>query len=143
MPNTEQSNTDKHEKHVIDQTPRGANGVAGRIEMSEDVVATIAGLAARDIDGVHALGRSRLISFGNSPSRGVDAEVGKKEAALDIEIIVDYGCDIRKVAKEVRHRIAEEVLQMAGRTVVEVNLDVVGIHVENREENRAERPRVQ
>lgn len=113
-------------KHVtIDEETTGA--LRGKITMAEDVVATIAGLAAREIDGVHSLGRSRLIPFGDSPTRGVGVEVGLKQAAFDIDIVVEYGCDIRKVAAAMRQRIAEEVNKMAGREVVEVNLNVVDI----------------
>jgi len=95
--------------------------------MAQDVVETIAGLAARQVDGIHSLGKSRLISLGDDPKRGISAEVGDKEAALDLEVIIDYGCDIRQTAKELRRRVAEEVDRMAGRKVVEVNIDVVGV----------------
>lgn len=130
------ANKTETEKHVIHEVPRDTKGeIAGRIQMSEEVVATIAGIAARDIKGIHSLGKSRLIAFGSdSVTRGIDAEVGNKEAALDIEVVVEQGCDIREVAKEMRQKIADEVLKTAGRKVVEVNLDVVGIHLPQNEE---------
>ena len=117
-----------NEKHVIEELP-GNGQVGGTIAMSEDVVATIAGLACREIDGIYSLGRSRLINLRDDPSRGVAAEVGKKEAALDIEFIIDHGCNIREVAQQLRTRVAEEVERMTGRKVVEVNLDVVGVQL--------------
>jgi uncharacterized alkaline shock family protein YloU len=116
-------------KHVVDEVPRSAGGVAGKIQLREDVVATIAGLAARDIPGIHKLGRSRLIAFGDNPRRGVAAEVGQQEVALDLELIIEHGCDIRAVADDLRQRVAAEVDKMTGRKVVEVNLDVVDVHV--------------
>ena len=125
----------KSVKHIVEETPRGASKVAGRIEMSEEVVATIAGLAARGIPGIHSLGRSRLIGFGDKPTRGVAAEVGQKEAALDIEVIIEHGCDIRQVADELRSAVAQAVDQMAGRKVVEVNLDVVDVHLPGKEDD--------
>ena len=85
------------------------DGVGGRITLNEDVVATIAGLAARAVEGIHALGKSRLIPFGDSPTRGVAAEVGSKQAAFDIDVVIDYGRDIRKVASELRQKISSEV----------------------------------
>ena len=124
-------------KVTIAETPRASGGVGGMIQMSQDVVATIAGIAAREIPGIHALGRSRLISFGDSPTRGVGAEVGSTEAALDLDVIIDYGCDIRQVAGQLRTRIANEVDRMAGRKVVEVNINVVGIDLP---EDRQEEP---
>ena len=114
---------------TIEEIPVG-NGIGGKLEMSEDVVATIAGLAAREIAGIHSLGRSRFISFGDSPTRGVDAEVGSLEAALDLDVVIEYGCNIHEVAGTLRKRIADEVYKMAGRKVVEVNIRVVGIHME-------------
>jgi uncharacterized alkaline shock family protein YloU len=104
------------------------NGIRGKITLNEDVVATIAGLAAREVAGIHSLGRWRLISIGDNPTRGVDAEVGKKQAAFDLDAVIEYGADIRAVASQLRERIADEVDKMTGREVVEVNINVVGLH---------------
>jgi uncharacterized alkaline shock family protein YloU len=124
---------------TIEQTPRGEDQIGGKIEMSEDVVATIAALAARQVGGIHALGRSRFISFGEKLTRGVDVEVGSREAALDLEVIIDYGTNIRDVATELRKRIATEVDRMAGRRVIEVNINVVGIHLPEEKKEEPER----
>jgi uncharacterized alkaline shock family protein YloU len=102
--------------------------------MSEDVVATIAGMAAREIDGIYALGKGRLISFGDNPGRGVEAEVGKKEAALDLEVVIEYGCDLREVASILREKVSDQVEMMAGRKVVEVNLDVIDVHLPEKDD---------
>lgn len=127
---------------TIENIPRGEEQIGGRIEMSADVVATIAGLAARQVAGIHSLGRSRYISFGDDPTRGIDVEVGKKEAALDLEVIINYGTNIREVAAELRNRIASEVDRMAGRKVIEVNISVVGIKLpdEEKKEKQEEPP---
>lgn len=101
--------------------------VKGMVTLDQDVVATIAGLAAREVDGIHALGKSRLISFGDDPTRGVDAEVGKFQAAIDLDVVIEYGCDMDKMANELRTRIVQEVGLMAKREVVEVNINVVDI----------------
>ena len=114
---------------TIESTPTDGDQIGGLIEMSEGVVATIAGLAARQVQGIHALGKSRFISFGDDPTRGIGVEVGKKEAALDLEVIIEYGTNIRQVAAKLRNKIAEEVDRMAGRRVIEVNINVVGIHL--------------
>lgn len=122
------------EKVTIEKRESSAGEIGGDITMSEGVVATIAGLAARQIEGIHSLGKSRLISFGDSPTRGVDAEVGSREAALDLDVIIEYGVDLRKVAGELRKRISDEVDKMAGRQVVEVNINVVDVHLPEKEE---------
>lgn len=119
----------------VEQQPRlevpapGGDGPRGKITMNEDVVATIAGLAAREVAGIHSLGRWRIVPFGERPTHGVDAELGAKQAAFDIEAVVDYGVDIRDVAGRLRHKIASEVDKMTGRQVVEVNINIVGLHM--------------
>jgi uncharacterized alkaline shock family protein YloU len=118
---------------TIEEVPRGAGAIGGKIEMSEDVVATIAALGAKQIEGIYSLGRSRFISFGGGVTRGVDAEVGSSEAALDLDVVIEYGTNIRDVSTELRNKIAEEVDRMAGRKVIEVNINVVGIHLPEEE----------
>ena len=119
--------TDKEKKRLtIDSNPSGIQGV---ITIDENVVSTIAGLAARHVDGIHSVGKSRLVSFGDDPTRGVHAEVGDKQAAFDLDVIIEYGTDIRKVANELRERAAQEVQKMAGREVVEININVVDVHL--------------
>jgi uncharacterized alkaline shock family protein YloU len=120
-------------KHVVEKTTTEAGRVGGTIEMSTNVVATVAALAARDIPGIHSLGKSRLIPFGGGASRGVAAEVGKEEAAIDVEVIIEHGADIRELGAELRQRIATEVDKMTGRRVVEVNIDIVDVHVPGEE----------
>jgi len=117
-------------------------GIRGKITLNEDVVATIAGLAAREVKGIHSLGKSRFIQFGDAPKRGVAAEVGSRQAAFDLDVVIDYGCDLRSVANEMRRKIADEVNRMAGREVVEINLNVIDIHLpgkEKEERNETER----
>lgn len=126
--------TDKNKQRLtIDRDPSGIQGV---ITIDANVVSTIAGLAARNIEGIYSVGKSRLISFGDNPTRGVHAEVGDKQAAFDLDVIIDYGSDIRKVAQELREKAASEVRKMAGREVVELNINVVDIHLPGSDENK-------
>jgi uncharacterized alkaline shock family protein YloU len=140
-------NEKKSPRHVLEQTPRGNNGtIGGMIQMSQEVVETIAGLAAREIEGIYALGKSRLISFtGDDPKHGITAEVGEREAAIDLEVVIEYGCDVRETVKLLRQRVGEQVDKMAGRKVVEVNVDVIDLHIaadESAVEVAPEKPRV-
>jgi len=117
--------------------------IAGTIELSDDVVATIAGLACRDIGGVHSLGKSRLINFGDDPSRGVEAEVGNTEAAIDLDVVIEYGADIHAIADELKQRVADEVGKMADRQVIEVNIHVVDVRLpETETETKTDERRV-
>lgn len=121
---------------------KGGIDIGGHITLGENVVAKIASMASRGIEGIHSLGRSRFISFGDTSRRGVAAEVGETEAALDVDIILEYGTDIRKTASELRRAVAAEVERMAGRKVVEVNVNILDIHLPETEAPSPQ-PRVQ
>jgi uncharacterized alkaline shock family protein YloU len=106
------------------------SGISGTIVLDDGIVSTIAGMAARDVEGIASMGRSRLLSFGSDdPTRGVEAEVGSKEAALDMELVIEHGCDIRQMAKELRQSVAAAVDKMTGRKVIEVNIRVIGVEL--------------
>ena len=122
---------------MIENIKSDGDTVGGKLEMNEDVVATIANYAARRVKGIYSLGKSGFLnrSIGSDPTRGVAAEVGETQAAVDIEIVIEYGCNIHDVAAEMRKLVSQEVYKMAGRKVIEVNIKVVGIHLEDDEED--------
>lgn len=103
----------------------------GRTFISDEVISIIARIAAESVEGVHQLGESSLRAMfsGGYRHNGVDSEVGMKEAAVDVEIIAEFGYPIRRVTQQLRERIVEAVEQTAGRRVVEVNIFVVDVHV--------------
>ena len=102
-----------------------APGSRGRTTIADVVVEKIAGMAARDVLGVHAMGSGIARSWGpcasgcpaagKSVTRGVNVEVGELQAALDLEIVVDYGVSITDVAAAVRENVISAVERMAGR----------------------------
>ena len=124
-------------------------GSRGRTTIADGVVEKIAGLAARDVDGVHAMGSGLSRTFGavrdrvpggaKSVSRGVKAEVGEVQAALDLEIVVDYGVSIADVARDVRENVITAVERMTGLEVVEVNIAVSDVKLPDEEEEEPER----
>ncbi|CAM5416814.1 Asp23/Gls24 family envelope stress response protein [Streptomyces avidinii] len=111
-------------------------GERGRTTIADGVVEKIAGLAAREVVGVHAMGsgsglsrtfgavRDRVPGGKAGVSRGVKAEVGEVQTALDLEIVVEYGVSIRDVARAVRENVISAVERMTGLEVVEVNIAV-------------------
>ncbi|MFC9584924.1 Asp23/Gls24 family envelope stress response protein [Streptomyces yangpuensis] len=110
-------------------------GDRGRTTVADGVVEKIAGLAAREVVGVHALGSGFSRTFGAvrdrvpggdkaAVTRGVKAEVGEVQTALDLDIVVDYGVSIRDVARAVRENVVSAVERMTGLEVVEVNIAV-------------------
>ncbi|MER5636540.1 Asp23/Gls24 family envelope stress response protein [Kitasatospora sp. NPDC002227] len=132
----------------------------GRTALAVGVVEKIAGMAAREVSGIHALGSGLSRTFGamrdrvpggrSSVGRGIKAEVGEKQTAIDIALVVEYGVVIPKLAAEVRQNIITAVERMTGLEVVEVNIAVNDVHLpdepdldEDEEPNRGQRPRVQ
>jgi len=121
----------------------------GRTSIADGVVEKIAGMAARDVVGVHAMGggglsrtfgavRDRVPGGGKSVTRGVKAEVGEVQTALDLEIVVDYGVSIADVARAVRENVISAVERMTGLEVVEVNIAVSDVKLPEEEEEESE-----
>jgi uncharacterized alkaline shock family protein YloU len=106
------------------ETERGVTTIA------DDVVAKLAGHSCREIEGVAALGTTfrRLLSRARpgqeSLTQGVNVEVGKKEAAIDVVLIVEYGYSIPSLAQEVRDNVIATVESGTGLIVKEVNIEV-------------------
>lgn len=112
----------------------------GKTYISDGVVSIIARIAADQIEGVYQIGESNLRGMIARLGRsgGVDSEVGLKEAAIDIEVVVEYGYPIKQIAATLREKIIDSVEYMTGRKVVEVNVHVVDVHIP-KTEKRAKR----
>jgi uncharacterized alkaline shock family protein YloU len=113
--------------------------IKGETIIDDEVLAAIAGVAAREIEGVASLGKSsirRTISerVGGTPeqARGVAVEAGKKEAILDLEVNIIYGFSIPTIVEEVRKKVADRLEELAGLVAKEVNIQVVGIEFEEK-----------
>lgn len=94
------------------------------------VLEKIAFYTVQNIEGILELkgnftsGIMNFFSNGEDETKGVSAEVGKKEVALDLEVIAEYGKDIPAAFDKVTKAVKENVQQMTGLTVVEVNMNV-------------------
>ncbi|MTI65434.1 MAG: Asp23/Gls24 family envelope stress response protein [Firmicutes bacterium] len=115
----------------------------GQIKIADEVVGIIAGLAATEIEGVAGMsgglagGISEMLGR-KSLSKGVKVEVGEKEAAIDLFIIVDYGAKIPEVAWKIQESVKNAVETMTGLNVVEVNIHIQGVNIEKEEEESEE-----
>jgi uncharacterized alkaline shock family protein YloU len=112
----------------------------GRTALAVGVVEKIAGMAAREVSGIHALGSGFSRTFGamrdrvpgsksGGVGRGIKAEVGERQTAIDIALVVEYGVVIPKLAADVRENIIVAVERMTGLEVVEVNISVNDVHL--------------
>lgn len=111
---------------------------AGKTTISDSVVATIAGIATREVEGVHAMGGGATRAVGavrdrvarsDAHTRGVKVEVGEEQAALDLDVVVLYGTHIAEAASDIRSSVTSAVELMTGLEVVEININVRDVHV--------------
>lgn len=110
----------------------------GKTIIAEGVVAKIAGEAAREIDGVHDLvplgasatiaGLAGRLARTDQRSTGVNVEVGQREAAVDLNMTVDYGVSIPQVAEAVRQNVMDRIRSMTGLVVKEVNINASDLY---------------
>ncbi|WP_433280302.1 Asp23/Gls24 family envelope stress response protein [Pseudonocardia xinjiangensis] len=126
----------------------------GRTTIAASVVQKIAGIAAREISGVYSMGGGVSRAFGAIRERipgggtgganiaGVQVEVGEKQAAVDLDIVVEYGASIVELARAVRRNVITAVERMTGLEVIEVNIAVNDIHLPDAD-NDEEIPTVQ
>lgn len=114
-----------------------AKTIGGKITLGPEIVERIAGLVAREVDGVHAIGKSSIIPFGDKQRRGVGAEVGDIETALDLEVVMEYGVDIMVVVEQLKQRLAKQIKLMTGKKLVEVNVEVIDIQLPEEEPEEA------
>ncbi|HYF82841.1 MAG TPA: Asp23/Gls24 family envelope stress response protein [Clostridia bacterium] len=107
----------------------------GNVKIADDVVAIIAEIAAKEVKGVYAMSGGIADSITEilgkkNPSKGVKVEVGEKEAAIDLYIVVDYGVRIPDVSWQIQENVKKAVETMTGLIVVEVNIHIQGVNME-------------
>ena len=119
------------EKETAVKTVKSTNSL-GAIRIADEVVSIIAGRAATEVDGVAGMsggiagGIAEMLGRKNF-AKGVKVEVGEKEAAVDLYIIVKYGVRIPDVALAVQENVKQAIETMTGLSVVEVNIHVQGV----------------
>ncbi|WP_432094576.1 Asp23/Gls24 family envelope stress response protein [Streptomyces sp. bgisy100] len=116
----------------------------GKTTIADSVVTKIAGMATREVPGIHALGAGMARTLGAvrerapggrpSVTRGVKAEVGERQTAIDLDVVVEYGVSITDVAADVRENVISAIERMTGLEVVEVNIAVDDVHLPDEEE---------
>ena len=104
----------------------------GKIVFAEDVVATIATLAAAEVDGVYGMSGTAFEGIGEklgkkNYTKGIKVEVGTVECAVDMSIIVRYGFRIQEVCRNVQTAVKNAIETMTGLKVVQVNIAVNSI----------------
>ncbi len=114
-------------KDNTSMTTTGGGAIHGSINLDPSVVATIAAMAAQSIHGIHSVGKTPLISLGSGRGRGVATEIGEKQVAIDLDVVLEYGHDLRQVVGALREQMVGDISKMTGREVVELNVHVIDI----------------
>lgn len=126
----------------------------GKTKIADAVVSKIAGMAAREVGGVHAMGagmartigsvRERLpggMGGGANITQGVAVQVGERQAAVDIDLVVEYGVSIPDLAAAVRDNVVGQIEHTCGLEVVEVNIIVDDIHLPGEPDEDEDKPK--
>ena len=114
------------------------------IQISNDVVAVIAGVAVSEVPGVSGMaggfagGISEVLSGKKNLAKGIKVELTDSTAKIDVNIIVEYGSRIPDVAYEIQNRVKKAVESMTGLKVEEVNVHVQGVNTDTAKENNEE-----
>jgi uncharacterized alkaline shock family protein YloU len=135
---------------VAQAAPSALQSTQGTTTIADDVVQKIAGLAAREVSGVYALGggtaralgalRERIPGASQSVGQGVTVEVGERQAAVDLDLVTEYGVPIADLARSVRRNVIASVEGMTGLQVTEVNISVNDVHLPSDDDQAPQEP---
>lgn len=108
----------------------------GQVQIADEVIAVIAGLAATEVDGVQQMSgniTNEIVSkLGmKNLSKGVKVSIDGEQVDVDLNLILQYGVSIPKTSKEVQEKVKGAIETMTGLTVNEVNIRIAGIQAES------------
>lgn len=124
----------------IEETNLNTNiDAEGHVSISNDVVATIASIAAKSVDGVAGMLNSLTGGFAEflgkkNSSKGVKVVIDDRDVTVDMYVVVEYGVKIPDVAWEIQEKTKSEVEAMTGLNVTAVNVNIEGVNVTKKED---------
>lgn len=125
-------------------TNTATNQISGELTFSDKVIQKIIGFALSDIDGLLTIDggffsniTEKLVNT-NDVTTGIHTEVGKKQVAVDMDIVVEFGKDIRTIYDKVKETISSEVSEMTHLEVIEINVNVVDIKSQEQYQEESE-----
>ena len=124
--------------------------VKGRIDVADEVVEKVAGLAAIEVEGVADVGgdferaiesvRERIGIGHKRGDQGIKARISGREVAIDVTIMIEYGHVVVEVARKVQTNVAVQTNRMLGLNVVEVNVNVDDVRMPRPPKREDEEP---
>lgn len=130
----------------MSEQQKSEHGFAGETIIGDEVVASIAGLAAKEVEGVSSLGKSsvrraiteRLGGAEEKARTGVQVQVGKREAIVDLQLGVIYGFNIPNIVNEVRKKVYSRLMEIAGLVAKEINVQVVSVEIPEKKPSKVQ-----
>lgn len=106
----------------------------GTVIYANEVIATIAGVAANEVEGIAGMystgGISEILGKNRNITRGVKVEIGTEEVSVDLYVIIEYGTPIHKAAQNAQENVKKAIETMTGLHVVRVDVHVQGVSFE-------------
>ncbi len=136
----EEKNMDNIENGEILELDNELESKNEGIQISNEVVAVIAGVAVGEVSGVAGMsggfagGISEVFSGKKNLAKGIKVDVSEKTTKIDVNIIVEYGTRIPDIAFEIQNKVKKAVEEMTGLKVEEVNINVQGVNINNSKE---------
>ncbi|HOA54428.1 MAG: Asp23/Gls24 family envelope stress response protein [Acetivibrionales bacterium] len=114
-----------------------------RIKISEEVIATIAGIAASGNENVASMGGGFVDGIAGmlgrkAPSKGIRVEMKDNLVNIDMAVVMRYGCKIHEAARDMQKRVRDAVEDMTGLEVLNVNVSVLGINISKETDKEVE-----
>jgi len=115
----------------------------GQIKIADEVIAIIASLAATEVNGIYGmagnitgeiverLGKKNL-------SKGVKVELGDNDVSIALFLVIRLGYKIPEIAEQVQQKVKYALETMTGLSVIEVNVHIMGVHVEKQSQKEAD-----
>ncbi|MBR0409971.1 MAG: Asp23/Gls24 family envelope stress response protein [Eubacterium sp.] len=107
----------------------------GQVQIADEVIAVIAGLAATEVDGVAKMSgniTNEIVSkLGmKNLSSGVKVEILGEEVEVKLSLVLNYGVSIPKTSREVQEKVKNAIETMTGLTVIDVNIRIAGVQMD-------------
>lgn len=108
----------------------------GVVQIADDVIEVIAGLAATEVEGVSAMAGNITNDLlkkvgGKSLSKGVKVEVVNGQVTVELAVVMGYGYNIPTTCGKIQEKVKSTIENMTGLTVSNVNIRIAGVDMKN------------
>lgn len=136
--------SEKSKKEEVVETVDSSVEIDTNLNISEDVIGIIAGLAASEVEGIAGMtlgfvdGINQILGGNKKYSKGVKIELEGRKVTIDLYVNVKYGVRIPDIAFAAQNAVRSSVENMTGLEVAAVNVNVQGITFDKKEDNKVE-----